>query len=147
MQHYEQVAGAAQPRDLSGALAAIFHSPQTGTFGQNIASLFGQCLLGQSEPNQRAGILNTLLSSGEAGVLSGLGLGSATSQVTPEQAQHIPLRRSNWRLSMLRSRILRWWNAPANSIRSIRSWFKPWASGRVAGIAASLPSVTKAAAS
>lgn len=84
MQHYQQVASAAHPGDLSGALAAVFHSAQTGTFGQNIASLFGH-----SDPNQRAGILNTLLSAGGAGVLSRLGLDSTTSQVTPEQAQHI----------------------------------------------------------
>src|ERR1700729_119092 len=76
MQHYQQVAGAAQPDELSGALAAIFHSPQTGTFGQNIASMFGQ-----SDPNQRAGILNTLLTAGGSGVLSRLGLGSITGQV------------------------------------------------------------------
>jgi hypothetical protein len=84
-QHFQQVAGAAQPSELSGALATVFHSPQTGTFGQNIASMFGQ-----SDPNQRAGILNTLLASGGSGVLSRLGLGSAVSQVTPEQAQQIP---------------------------------------------------------
>ena len=61
-----------------------FHSPQTGTFGHNIASMFGQ-----SDPD-RQGILNTLLASGGAGVLSKLGLGSTVSQVTPEQAQQIP---------------------------------------------------------
>ena len=84
VQHFQQVAGAAQPGVLSGALASIFHSPQTGTFGQNIASMFGQ-----SDPRP-AGILNTLLASGGAGVLSKLGLGSTVSQVTPEQAQQIP---------------------------------------------------------
>ncbi len=59
--------------------------PRRGHSAQNIASLFGH-----SDPNQRAGILNTLLASGGAGVLSRLGLGSSTSKVTPEQAQNIP---------------------------------------------------------
>lgn len=85
VEHYQQVASQSPPSALSGALASIFHSPRTGSFGQNIASMFGQ-----SDPSQRAGILNTLLSSGAAStVLSKLGLSPGTTQVSPQQAQQI----------------------------------------------------------
>jgi len=84
MQHYEQAASQAPPSVLSGALSSIFRSPQTGTFGQNISTMFGR-----SDPNQRAGILNTLLTSGGAGILSKLGLAPGTQQVSPQQAQQI----------------------------------------------------------
>jgi hypothetical protein len=84
LHHYQQVATQAPPSALSGALGEIFRSPQTGTFGQNISSMFGQ-----SDPNQRAGILNTLLASGGSGILEKLGLGQATTQVSPQQAQEI----------------------------------------------------------
>jgi stage V sporulation protein SpoVS len=84
IQHYQQVATQAPPSALSGALAAVFRSPQTGTFGQNISSMFSQ-----SDPNQRAGILNTLLSSGGSNILAHLGLSPATTQVSPQQATQI----------------------------------------------------------
>jgi hypothetical protein len=84
MQHYQQAASQASPSVLSGALNAIFRSPQTGTFGQNVSTMFGS-----SDANQRAGILNTLLASGGAGILSKLGLGPGTTQVSPQQAQQI----------------------------------------------------------
>lgn len=84
MQHYQEAARQAPPSVLSGALGAIFRSPQTGSFGQNVSSMFGH-----SDPNQRAGILNTLLASGGAGILSKLGLQPGTTQVSPQQAQQI----------------------------------------------------------
>jgi hypothetical protein len=85
MQHYQQAASQAPPSVLSGALNSIFRSPQTGTFGENVSTMFGH-----SDPNQRAGILNTLLASGGAGILSKLGLTPGTTQVSPQQAQQIP---------------------------------------------------------
>ena len=86
IEHYQQVASQSPPSAISSALAAVFRSPQTGSFGQNLASLFGQ-----SDPNQRAGILNTLLASGGTGViLSRLGLAPGTTSVDPQQAQQIP---------------------------------------------------------
>ncbi|MBV9769403.1 MAG: hypothetical protein JOZ32_07520 [Bryobacterales bacterium] len=85
VQHFQQVATQAPPSALAGALSTIFRSPETGTFGQNIASLFSQ-----SDPNQRAGILNTLLGSGGAGILGKLGLAPGATQVSPEKAQQIP---------------------------------------------------------
>jgi len=84
LQHFQQVATQAQPTVLSGALGEIFRSPQTGTFGQNISSMFGQ-----SDANQRAGILNTLLASGGPAILAKLGLGPSTTQVSPQQAQQV----------------------------------------------------------
>ncbi|MDP9054669.1 MAG: hypothetical protein M3N93_10275 [Acidobacteriota bacterium] len=84
IQHYQQVASQTPPSVLSAALGSIFRSPQTGTFGQNVSSMFGQ-----SDPNQRAGILNTLLSSGGPGILSKLGLSPGTTQLSPPQAQQI----------------------------------------------------------
>jgi hypothetical protein len=84
LQHFQQVATQTQPTVLSGALGEIFRSPQTGTFGQNISSMFGQ-----SDANQRAGILNTLLASGGPAILAKLGLGPSTTQVSPQQAQQV----------------------------------------------------------
>ncbi len=92
--HLGQVAQQTAPAFLAGALTRVFQSPQTGSFGQNISSMFDQ-----SNPQQRAGIINQLLPyAGSAGlggllggVLSGMGGGyGAQPQVTPELAQQIP---------------------------------------------------------
>jgi hypothetical protein len=85
-QHYEQLASQTPPSAMSGALGAIFRSPQTGTFGQNISSMFGK-----SDPNQRAGILNTLLASAGPAILSHLGLPPGTSRISAQQAGQIQL--------------------------------------------------------
>jgi len=85
VQQYQQVATQAPSSALASAIGAVFRSPQTGSFGQNLGSLFGQ-----SDPNQRAGILNMLLTSGAAGeILSKLGLQPGTRQVSAQQAQQI----------------------------------------------------------
>ncbi|MBV9506280.1 MAG: hypothetical protein JO323_14865 [Acidobacteriia bacterium] len=83
LQHYQQVASQAPPSVLSEAIGSIFRTPETGTFGANVSSMFGR-----SDPNQRAGILNTLLASGGSGILSKLGL-APTTQVSPQQAQQV----------------------------------------------------------
>jgi stage V sporulation protein SpoVS len=90
-----QVAQHASPSSVAGAFSSIFHSAETGSFGQNISQLFAQ-----SNPDQRAGILNQLLASATPEVLGSLGggafgnlLGQAQGglpQVTPEQAAQIP---------------------------------------------------------
>lgn len=80
----------APPQSLAGGLAAAFRSDQTSTFPSMLSSLFGN-----SDPQQRAGLLNHLLASagpsllGAAlpGALGGLLKGGST--VTPEQAQQI----------------------------------------------------------
>ncbi len=84
LQHFQQVAKQATPDALAGAVAAIFRSPETGSFGQNISSMFSQ-----SDPNQRAGILNMLLRAGGASMLPKLGLSPGTAQVSPQQAEQI----------------------------------------------------------
>lgn len=84
IQHYQEVAQQAPQSQVAGALSSVFRSPETGTFGQNISSMFGQ-----SDPNQRAGILNQILASAGPGILANLGLGQGTTQVTPQQAQQV----------------------------------------------------------
>ncbi len=81
---------------LSGGLAEAFRSDQTPAFGQMAAQMFGN-----ANPEQRAGLLNTLIAAAGPAVLSqlasrggGLGmlgglLGSSQPQVTPELAQQI----------------------------------------------------------
>jgi uncharacterized protein (DUF885 family) len=97
-QHFDQVAQAAPQDQLSQGLSQAFRSDQTPPFPQMAAQLFGN-----SDPTQRAGMLNQILSSIGPGVLSSLaggalggGLGSlfgggaagqqTTPQITPEQA-------------------------------------------------------------
>jgi hypothetical protein len=88
---YSQVASQASQSDLAGGLANAFRSDETPPFGQMLSSLFGK-----STGQQRAGILNQLLSavgpsvltSGVLGNLTGLLRGGTT--VTPEQADRIP---------------------------------------------------------
>jgi len=86
--HFQQVASQVPQSTLGGLLGSVFQSPETGTFGQNISNMYGQ-----SDPQQRAGILNRLLQSGGPGILSSLGLNLpgilGGSHVTPEQAQQI----------------------------------------------------------
>lgn len=85
---FQQVAQAAPPQTVANSLAAAFRSDQTPPFGQMVSQLFGQ-----SDPNQRAGLLNTLVGAvgggGLPGALSGL-LGGGQGQVTPEQASQVP---------------------------------------------------------
>ncbi len=91
--HYDQVAQAAPPSDLASGLSGMFRSDSTAPFGQLISQLFSQ-----SNGNQRADILNTLLASGAASGLlaqlarsAGINLGAAGNggQVTPEEAARV----------------------------------------------------------
>jgi hypothetical protein len=89
---FAHVSQSAPSSAVAGGLAAAFRSPHTPSFAEMIAQLFGQ-----SDPNQRAGILNHLLgaagpmatSGGLFGGLSQLLSGNQTS-VSPEQAQQVP---------------------------------------------------------
>jgi hypothetical protein len=93
-QHFDQVAQQASPQDLGNGLAAAFRSDATPPFGQMIGNLFGQ-----SNPQQRAGILNQLVQVLGSGALSSVlggalgravgGGASAAPTITPEQAQQI----------------------------------------------------------
>src|SRR4051794_18416348 len=92
--HFNQVAQAAPREDLASGLASMFRSDQTPAFPQLVSQLFGS-----SDPNQKANLLNTLLSSGagsntlarlaqQAGV--NIPTSGGTTRITPEQAAQIP---------------------------------------------------------
>jgi hypothetical protein len=74
---YQQVARAAPPDVVAGGLSQAFRSDQTPPFPEMLASLFGN-----SNPDQRAGLLNRLRASLEPGASAGGG-------VTPEQASQV----------------------------------------------------------
>ncbi len=105
---FDQVAQAAPQPALSDGLAAAFRSEQTPEFGQMTANLFNN-----SNPQQQAGLLNTILKYAGPAILgrimSGGGGGGATAggggglsdlinifkgggqqELTPEQARQIP---------------------------------------------------------
>lgn len=106
-QHFDTVAQQAPPEALGPGIAEAFRSDQTPPFGEMVERLFGQ-----SNPQQRAGVLNQLLSTLGPGLLSGLAggalgrvLGSSgggaspatvptitptqASQLTPDQVKEI----------------------------------------------------------
>ncbi len=94
--HFSQVAAVAPPSSMAEGLAAAFRSNQTPAFGQMVSSLFSQ-----SSGEQKAGLLNQLMSSmppgavqsllgsGAAGGALGSLLQSGSANVTPEQAQQV----------------------------------------------------------
>lgn len=106
---FDQVAQAAPQPAIADGLSAAFRSEQTPDFGLMTANLFNN-----SDPQQRAGLLNTLLKyagpailsrvlaggGGGAGATSGGGgglsdlinvfTGGGQQQVTPQQAEQIP---------------------------------------------------------
>jgi hypothetical protein len=93
--HFDSVAQQASPKDLGGGIAAALRSDATPPFGQAIGNLFGQ-----SNPDQRAGVLNEILRTlGPAGLASAGGgilgriLGTAaagpTTSITPTQAAQV----------------------------------------------------------
>jgi hypothetical protein len=95
-EHFDQVAQAAPQGVIAEGLAAAFRSNETPAFGQMLGSLFSQ-----SNGEQKAGMLNQLLSAAGPGVLSQLtggggalagllgGATGGTPQISPEQAQQI----------------------------------------------------------
>lgn len=101
---FDQIAQSAPPAELADGLAAAFRSDKTPDFGQMAAQLFSN-----SSGQERAGILNTLISAAGPMILSqvlsrrtgqnaGGGLSSVIdlltsgqqTQITPEQAEQIP---------------------------------------------------------
>ena len=91
-QDFQHAAQSIPSSQIAGGLADAFRSDQTPPFGQMVAGLFGQ-----SNDQQRAGILNQLigaagagaLSSGALGGLAGMLGGGSQSQITPEQARNV----------------------------------------------------------
>jgi len=91
---YDHVSQNTPPQTVRDGLAEAFRSDQTPAFGQMVADLFGR-----SDPNQKAGLLNTLLAillpnerSEAIGETAGA-TGATTGEVTPEEAQRIPPQR------------------------------------------------------
>src|SRR6516164_8163212 len=90
-QDYEQAADAVPSSHLADALSEAFRSDQTPPFAQMLRSLFAN-----SDPDQRAGILNQLLSavgpsglgSAALGSLGGL-LRGGNARVSAEQANQV----------------------------------------------------------
>ena len=95
--HFDEVARSAPAEAVGNGVAEAFRSDSTPPFGQMVAQLFGQ-----SNPQQRAGLLNQLLASVGPGVLASLGggalakmlgqgnsAGAAPVQVSPAQAQQL----------------------------------------------------------
>jgi len=90
-QDFDQVTQSAPHSAIADGLCEAFRSDQTPAFEQMAAQLFSQ-----SNGNQRAGILNTLMAavgpSVMGNILGGRGgsmLGSGLSEITPEQAQQL----------------------------------------------------------
>jgi len=88
---FAKVAHQAPSSVISGGLSQAFRSPNTPPFGQMVSQLFGQ-----SDPSQRAGILNHLIAAAGPALSAGT-LGSLLSSVTgsqgtvsPQQAQQVP---------------------------------------------------------
>ena len=91
---YDRVAKEVPPGTLADGLTHAFNSDQTPPFENMVSGLFGQ-----SNPEQKAGLLNQVLGALPPGtaaqVLSSLGLGSLTGAaasggLTPQQAQQVP---------------------------------------------------------
>lgn len=95
---FDRVARNAPPDMLARGVTGALRSDQTPPFPQMVSQMFGQ-----SNPNQRAGMLNQLLATLGPAVLSQLakrsggpgglgnifGGGRAPTQVTPEQASQV----------------------------------------------------------
>lgn len=101
---FDQIAQSAPQSELAGGLAAAFRSDKTPDFSEMAGQLFNN-----SSGQERAGILNTLISvagpmivsqvlSRQTGSSSGGGLssliesltGGQQTEITPEQAEQIP---------------------------------------------------------
>ena len=81
--HFGQVAQNAPPSAIADGLAAAFRSEQTPPFNQMLGQLFGQ-----SNGQQRAGILNTLIATLGPTIVSQV-LARQT-EVPPEAAAQVP---------------------------------------------------------
>ena len=95
-QHFDQVARTAPPAVVGDGLAEAFRADATPPFGEMVAHLFDN-----SNPEQRAGLLNELIGSLGPGVLGALSgpladwlrrLGGTGSTITPEQASAVTPR-------------------------------------------------------
>src|SRR5215467_8206253 len=86
---FQQVSRAAPQEVVASGLSEMFRSDRTPSFAEMVSNLFSQ-----SNPNQRAGLLNQLLAAiGGAGALGSLPGGLSGlfggSNVTPQQATNV----------------------------------------------------------
>jgi hypothetical protein len=90
---FDRAAQAAPRETVAQGVSQALRSDQTPPFPQMVAQMFGQ-----GNPQQRAGMLNQLLSSAGPALLSSIaggalgnlfGGGQAPAQVTPEQASQV----------------------------------------------------------
>ncbi len=89
---FDQVAQNAPRASVAQGIASALRSDQTPPFPQMVSQLFGQ-----SDQNQRAGMLTSLLGGAGGGVLSSVAGGALSkifgnnvpTQVTPEQAAQV----------------------------------------------------------
>ena len=92
VEHFDQVAQAAPRNVVADGIAAAFRSDQTPAFGNLVSHLFRQ-----SNGEQKAGMLNQLLTSLGPGALAQLTGGSALAEllggtgreITPDEAEKI----------------------------------------------------------
>jgi hypothetical protein len=91
---YDEVAHAVPQTTLAEGISHAFRSDQTPPFEQMVGNLFGQ-----SNPDQKAGLLNQILASlgpntaqalAASGGLAGLAGMVSGGTVTPQQAQQVP---------------------------------------------------------
>ena len=91
-QHFDQVAQSVPQSAMADALSHAFRSDQTPAFAEMIGGMFSQ-----SNGEQKAGVLNQLISTVGPGALASVAGGGLLSsllsggarQLTPEQAQSI----------------------------------------------------------
>jgi hypothetical protein len=81
---FQQVAKAAPPGIVAGGLSQAFRSEQTPPFPQMLASLFNQ-----SNPDQRAGLVNRLRAALDPGAAPGAVTPQQASQITSDQVQQM----------------------------------------------------------
>jgi hypothetical protein len=94
--HFNEVVGAVPSSTLGQGVAETLRSDRTPPLGDMVAQMFGQ-----SNPQQRAGLLNQILGSLGPGALSGIaggvlgrvlggaGASPAAASITPEQASQL----------------------------------------------------------
>jgi len=81
---FKNVADAAPPHVMADALSHVFRSDQTPPFSDMVSNLFQE-----SNPEQRAGLLNRLLSVIGPAALAGIPGLSGGQNVTPQQASQV----------------------------------------------------------
>jgi|SRR5689334_1073448 len=93
--HYQQVAQSAPSSVVAGGLADAFRSDQTPPFADMVSKMFGQ-----ASPDQKAGMLNQLISALPPGALASIlgsgalggilgSAGSGTPQLAPQDASKL----------------------------------------------------------